>query len=124
MFGGAGADVLTGGLGSDEIYGGPDNDYVVAAPATVGEPGSGGRTCSARARLVGVLPGAGSSPKKLVGGTGSDRIYGSDGASSIFGDTTVDACPCRATRSASSPPRPPTRRTPRTWCSAATASTW
>jgi Ca2+-binding RTX toxin-like protein len=91
VFGGAGADVLTGGLGSDEIYGGPDDDYVVAAPATVGEPASA-QDALGSARLVGVLPGAGSSPKKLVGGTGSDRIYGSDGASMIFGDTTVDAC--------------------------------
>ena len=49
-----------------------------------------------RARTSGVLPGAGSSPKKLVGGTGSDRIYGSDGASAIFGDTTVDGCPVQS----------------------------
>lgn len=91
VYGGAGADVLTGGLGSDEIYGGPGDDYVVAALATVGEPGSATDVLGS-AREVLVLPGAGSSPKKLVGGTGSDRIYGSDGPSSIFGDTTVDAC--------------------------------
>ena len=71
--------MLTGGLGSDEIYGGPGDDYVVAAPATVGEPGSATDVLGS-ARDVGVLPGAGSSPKLLVGGTGSDRIYGSDGA--------------------------------------------
>ncbi|WP_182376589.1 calcium-binding protein [Nocardioides sp. WS12] len=91
VYGGAGADVLTGGLGSDEIYGGPGDDYVVAALSTVGEPGSATDVLGS-AREVIVLPGAGSSPKKLVGGTGSDRIYGSDGPSSIFGDTTVDAC--------------------------------
>ncbi|MBB6625724.1 hypothetical protein H5V45_00190 [Nocardioides sp. KIGAM211] len=91
VYGAGGADVLTGGLGSDEIYGGPGDDYVVAAPATVGEPGSATDALGS-ARDVGVLPGAGSSPKKLVGGTGSDRIYGADGASTIFGDTTVDAC--------------------------------
>ena len=91
VFGGAGADVLTGGLGSDEIYGGPGNDYVVAAPATVGDPGSV-EDALGSARLVGVLPGAGNSTKLLVGGTGSDRIYGSDGPSTIFGDTTKDAC--------------------------------
>lgn len=91
VYGGAGSDVLTGGRGSDEIYGGPDDDYVVAAPATVGAPGSTTDALGS-ARDVGVLPGAGSSPKKLVGGTGSDRIYGSDGPSLIFGDTTVDAC--------------------------------
>ncbi|MCX6399965.1 MAG: calcium-binding protein [Propionibacteriales bacterium] len=91
VYGGAGADVLTGGLGSDEIYGGPGDDYVVAALATVGEPGSATDVFGS-ARDVIVLPGAGSSPKKLVGGTGSDRIYGSDGPSNIFGDTTVDSC--------------------------------
>lgn len=90
-YGGAGADVLTGGLGSDELYGGPDDDYVVAAPATVGEPGSANDVLGS-SRDVEVLPGAGGSPKKLVGGTGSDRIYGADGPSVIFGDTTVDAC--------------------------------
>ena len=91
VFGGAGADVLTGGLGSDEIYGGPDDDYVVASPATVGAPGSASDVLGG-SRDVGVLPGAGASEKKLVGGTGSDRIYGADGPSTIFGDTTVDAC--------------------------------
>ncbi|PKH40912.1 Ca2+-binding protein, RTX toxin-related [Nocardioides alpinus] len=91
VYGGAGADVLTGGLGTDEIYGGPDDDYVVASPATVGEPGSASDVLGS-ARDVGVLPGAGSSEKLLVGGTGSDRIYGADGPSRIFGDTTVDAC--------------------------------
>ena len=91
VFGGAGADVLTGGLGSDEIYGGPDDDYVVAAPATVGNPGSASDVLGS-ARDVGVLPGAGASRKLLVGGTGSDRIYGADGPSRIFGDTTDDAC--------------------------------
>lgn len=91
VYGGAGADVLTGGLGTDELYGGPDDDYVVASPATVGEPGSVTDDLGS-ARDVGVLPGAGVSEKLLVGGTGSDRIYGADGPSRIFGDTTVDAC--------------------------------
>ena len=40
VFGGGADDVLTGGLGTDKIYGGPGDDYVVAAPATVGAPGS------------------------------------------------------------------------------------
>ena len=91
VYGGAGADVLTGGLGSDEIYGGPGDDYVVAAPATVGAPGSASDVLGS-SRAVGVLPGAGGSTRKLVGGTGSDRIFGADGPSTIFGDTTVDAC--------------------------------
>ena len=91
VFGGAGADVLTGGLGSDRLYGGPDDDYVVAAPATVSGPDTIDDALG-RARDVGVLPGAGGSTKLLVGGTGSDRIYGSDGPSTIFGDTTTDAC--------------------------------
>jgi Ca2+-binding RTX toxin-like protein len=91
VYGGGADDVLTGGQGSDEIYGGPGDDYVVAAPATVGEPGSATDALGS-ARDVGVLPGASASTKKLVGGTGSDRIYGSDGPSSIFGDTTTDAC--------------------------------
>lgn len=96
VYGGAGTDVLTGGLGSDEIYGGPDDDYIVAAPATVGGPGSATDVLGS-ARDVEVLPGAGSSPKKLVGGTGSDRIYGADGTSVIFGDTTVDTCAVQST---------------------------
>lgn len=92
VYGAGGADVLTGGTGSDAIYGGPGDDYVVASPATVGEPGSATDVLGS-ARAVGVLPGAGPNPKTLVGGTGSDRIYGSDGPSSIFGDTTKDGCP-------------------------------
>ena len=93
VYGGASSDVLTGGLGTDELYGGPDNDYVVASPATVGAPGSAPDDVLGSApRAVGVLPGAGSSQKLLVGGTGSDRIYGADGPSRIFGDTTVDPC--------------------------------
>lgn len=92
VYGGAGTDVITGGHGTDELYGGPDDDYVIAAPALVGEPGSASDVLGS-ARDVEVLPGAGDSTKKLVGGTGSDRIIGSDGPSSIFGDTTVDGCP-------------------------------
>ncbi|MBO9522222.1 MAG: hypothetical protein J7518_11850 [Nocardioidaceae bacterium] len=95
VYGGGADDVLTGGQGSDEIYGGPGDDYVVAAPATVGDPGSATDVLGA-ARTVGVLPGASTSTKKLVGGTGSDRIYGSDGPSTIFGDTTTDACPVQS----------------------------
>ncbi|EAQ00456.1 type I secretion target repeat protein [Janibacter sp. HTCC2649] len=91
VFGGGAADVLTGGLGSDKIYGGPGDDYVVAAPATVSAPGAITDVLGS-ARDVAVLPDAGGSTKLLVGGTGSDRIYGSDGPSTIFGDTTVDAC--------------------------------
>ena len=91
VFGGGSSDVLTGGLGTDKIYGGPDDDYLVAAPATVGEPGSATDVLGS-ARDVGVLPGAGISQKLLVGGTGTDRIFGSDGPSRIFGDTTADAC--------------------------------
>ena len=95
VYGGGADDVLTGGQGSDEIYGGPGDDYVVAAPATVGDPGSATDALGS-ARDVGVLPGASTSTKKLVGGTGSDRIYGSDGPSTIFGDTTTDSCPVQS----------------------------
>ncbi len=91
VYGGDGPDVLTGGRGSDKLYGGPGNDYVIAAPATVSGPDEVTDVLGG-ARDVGVLPEAGSSPKLLVGGTGSDHIYGSDGPSTIFGDTTVDAC--------------------------------
>ena len=91
VFGGGANDVLTGGLGTDRIYGGPGDDYVVAAPATVSAPGAVDDALG-KARDVTVLPGAGGSAKLLVGGTGSDRIYGSDGPSTIYGDTTVDAC--------------------------------
>ena len=91
VFGGGANDVLTGGLGTDRIYGGPGDDYVVAAPATVSAPGAVDDALG-KARDVTVLPGAGGSAKLLVGGTGSDRIYGSDGPSTIYGDTTVNAC--------------------------------
>jgi Ca2+-binding RTX toxin-like protein len=95
VYGGGADDVLTGGQGTDEIYGGPGDDYVVAAPATVGAPGSASDVLGS-SRAVGVLPGASTSTKKLVGGTGSDRIYGTDGPSTIFGDTTADACSVQA----------------------------
>ena len=91
LYGGGANDVLTGGQGTDHIYGGPGDDYVVASPATVGAPGSANDVLGS-ARDVGVLAGASTSTKKLVGGSGSDRIYGSDGPSDIFGDTTADAC--------------------------------
>ncbi len=89
---GAGADdVLTGGLGTDELYGGPGNDYLVAAPATVSDDLPVSDVLGA-ARRVSLLPQAGvSQAKLLVGGTGSDRIYGADGPSLMFGDSTDDA---------------------------------
>ncbi|GAB3658904.1 hypothetical protein GCM10027596_15790 [Nocardioides korecus] len=107
VFGGDQADVLAGGLGSDELYGGPGDDYVIAAPATVGAPGSASDVLGG-ARNVRVLPGAGSSPKKLVGGTGSDRIYGSDGTSEIFGDTTKDGCTAQSSPVSDLPGESPT----------------
>jgi Ca2+-binding RTX toxin-like protein len=103
VYGGGANDVLTGGQGSDEIYGGPGDDYVVAAPATVGDPGSATDVLGS-ARDVGVLPGASTSTKKLAGGTGSDRIYGSDGPSTIFGDTTTDSCTVQANPVSKQPP--------------------
>ena len=61
-----------------------------------------------------MLPGAGSSPKLLVGGTGSDRIYGSDGPSTIFGDTTVDACAVQSDPVSAQPGETTSRATPPT----------
>ena len=108
VYGGASPDVLTGGLGTDELYGGPGDDYVVASPATVGEPSSATDVLGADARLVGVLPGAGSSTKLLVGGTGRDRIYGADGPSRIFGDTMNDACATQSDPVSAQPGESPT----------------
>lgn len=104
--GGGANDVLTGGLGSDEIFGGPGDDYVVAAPAAVGGPGTTTDVLGS-ARDVGVLPEAGGSPKLLVGGPGSDRIYGTDGPSYIFGDSTADACDVPAGPVSEQPPETP-----------------
>ncbi len=89
---GAGADdVLTGGLGTDRLYGGPGNDYVVAAPASVSDDFPVSDVLGS-ARRVSLLPQTGAAqPKLLVGGTGSDRIYGASGPSLIFGDSTDDA---------------------------------
>ena len=89
---GAGADdVLTGGLGTDELYGGPGNDYLVAAPATVSDDFPVTDVLGA-ARRVSLLTQTGAAQAKLlVGGTGSDRIYGADGPSLMFGDSTDDA---------------------------------
>ena len=96
--------MLTGGLGSDEIYGGPDDDYVVAAPATVGEPGSATDVLGSRPCRSASSPARAAARRSSVGGTGSDRIYGSDGASTIFGDTTVDGCAVQSDPVSKQPP--------------------
>ncbi|MDQ1679483.1 MAG: hypothetical protein QOI42_342, partial [Frankiaceae bacterium] len=81
-----GRDVLTGGDGTDKIYGGQGDDYLVAQPADVGVNGPDGvDQLGTAAHPVSVKPDTNpSSPKLLVGGGGSDRIYGGDGASTIF----------------------------------------
>lgn len=89
VFGGSDADVIMGGYGTDKLYGGPNDDYVIAAPATVDNPGTTTDVLGS-ARRISLLPGAGPSAKLLVGGTGSDRLYGSDGPSYLFGDSMND----------------------------------
>ncbi len=87
VYGGGGNDILDGGDGTDSLYGGPGNDYLIAQPATVDKVhtqtdqlGPGAFTIT---DLADSNPAVG---KTLVGGGGSDRIYGGDGSSSIWGD--------------------------------------
>jgi Ca2+-binding RTX toxin-like protein len=98
--GGSADDVLIGGYGTDEAYGGPGHDYLVAEPAEVGEQGANdivnGRSYGP-VRPVTKLPlpnDVSPNTKILVGGLGNDHIIGGDGASTIFGDTRIDAEEC------------------------------
>jgi Ca2+-binding RTX toxin-like protein len=89
-----GNDVLTGGDGTDRIFGGRGDDYLVAQPADVTLQGADATDqLGTPAHPVSVKPDSNApSSKTLVGGGGSDRIYGGDGASTIFGDHMAVSC--------------------------------
>ncbi|SCL29749.1 Ca2+-binding protein, RTX toxin-related [Micromonospora rhizosphaerae] len=103
FYGHAGNDVLMGGYGPDVLYGGPGDDYVIAEPANLGAPGTATDALGS-ARAVAHLPNPNApSFKTLVGGGGSDRVYGGDGGAAVFGDRQTDGC-AAGTPLASDPP--------------------
>ena len=90
VYGGGGNDILDGGDGTDAIYGGPGDDYVIAQPATVDKLHTHSDQLGSGAFTVTNLPDNNPAQgKTLVGGGGSDRIFGGDGSSSIWGDHEV-----------------------------------
>jgi Ca2+-binding RTX toxin-like protein len=91
-YGGGADDVLIGALGTDELFGGPGDDYLVAGPATVSGdfPVVDDLGSARRVTLEPITPPV--SEKLLVGGGGSDRIYGVDGPATIYGDHEKDDC--------------------------------
>jgi Ca2+-binding RTX toxin-like protein len=91
IYGLGGNDVLVGGDGGDQIYGGRGNDLIAAQPSQVDlattVPDQLPQATWATAYAV--TPLADTNPaldKTLVGGGGTDRIYGGDGNSHIWGD--------------------------------------
>jgi Ca2+-binding RTX toxin-like protein len=87
VYGGGGNDILDGGDGTDKLYGGPGDDTLIAQPATVDKVNTHTDQLGPGAYTVTDLPDSNpAAGKTLVGGGGSDRIYGGDGASSIWGD--------------------------------------
>jgi Ca2+-binding RTX toxin-like protein len=90
----AGADVLTGGDGTDRIFGGRGDDYLVSQPADVTLQGADTiDVLGTPAHPVTVKPNPNpANTKLLVGGGGSDRIFGGDGATTAFGDHVAVTC--------------------------------
>lgn len=108
VYGGGADDVIIGANGTDKLYGGPGNDYLIATPATVSldtpikdDLGSARKVTFLSSQPVTVA-------KTLVGGGGSDRIYGADGPSTIYGDRQVDACVLQSDPVSKQPPENPT----------------
>ncbi|MFI5712709.1 hypothetical protein [Kribbella sp. NPDC051620] len=100
LYGLGGNDVLVGADGVDEIYGGRGDDYLIAQPSSVDTGANLTDQVGSGAYRVTSLPDPNPTSKKtLVGGGGSDRIYGGDGDSTIYGDhstitatSTPDSC--------------------------------
>ena len=87
VYGGGGNDILDGGDGTDRLYGGPGSDYLIAQPATVDKVDTQTDQLGPGAYTITDLPDSNPAVgKTLVGGGGSDRIFGGDGSSSIWGD--------------------------------------
>ncbi|MFI7431219.1 hypothetical protein ACIBPB_29920 [Micromonospora sp. NPDC049836] len=107
LYGYGGDDVLVGGYGTDELFGGPDEDYVIAEPATVGEPDGTDGYGPARPVSHQPLPaGTQSQTKLLVGGLGSDHLIGGDGGATVFGDRRLTAETCADAALADAQPDP------------------
>lgn len=106
--GGPGAfDTLTGGVGNDRIDGGAGNHDIVSYRGAGGpiavDLGSGSVTGAEEERLVGIedalggsaedtLLGSDSSPNRLDGGPGDDRLLGARWSDQAFGGPGSDQC--------------------------------
>lgn len=92
FYGHGGPDVLMGSYGPDLLYGGPGDDVLAAEPSTVGGPGSASDVLGSTRSVVHLPNPNPPANKTLVGGGGTDRIYGGDGGATIYGDHTTDGC--------------------------------
>ncbi|MDX6254344.1 MAG: hypothetical protein QOJ11_678 [Frankiales bacterium] len=86
VYGMGGSDVLVGGDGTDGLYGGRGDDYLAAQPSNVDTVNSTDAVGTAHYRITPIADTHPGSPKTLVGGGGTDRIFGGDGNSLIYGD--------------------------------------
>ncbi|MDQ1695477.1 MAG: hypothetical protein QOJ03_830, partial [Frankiaceae bacterium] len=88
IYGMGGDDVLSGGQGTDSVYGGRGDDYINADPTQPNENVGGfpDQVGTAHWTFTPQSNQKTTVSKTLVGGGGSDRIFGGNGPSAIWGD--------------------------------------